>query len=136
MTNKDLLKKYLPADLVDYASWFDIPEEFLESDAELIILILQSKALDSDQEKQNWFDLLALMTEDQIVKLKEILLKEKQKLEEIEKKYEKKKQKLRQKYLLRWQKLGYVQKIKQIQEQEEQQKSKEEEEAEKLLDML
>jgi len=131
-----VLKKYLPGDLVEYASLFDIPEDFLEADPELIQLILESKALDTDEDKQNWFNLLPLMTEDQIIKLREILLKERKKLQEIEEKYEKKKRELRQKYLLRWQKLGYVDKIKEIQEKEQAVKSKEEEEAEKLLDML
>ncbi len=131
-----VLKEYLPAELVEYASLFDIPEDFLEADPELIQLILESKALDTDEDKQNWFNLLPLMTEDQIIKLREILLKERKKLQEIEEKYEKKKREIRQKYLLRWQKLGYVDKIKEIQEKEQAVKSKEEEEAEKLLDML
>ena len=60
-----ILRKYLPEELIEYASKFDIPEEFLEIDAELIILILQSKALETDEEKQNWFNLLPLMTEEQ-----------------------------------------------------------------------
>jgi hypothetical protein len=136
MADVKLLKQYLPENLVEYASLFDIPEDFLEADPELIQLILESKALDTDEDKQNWFNLLPLMTEDQIIKLREILLKEKKKLEEIEAKYEKKKREIRQKYLLRWQKLGYMDKIKEIQEKEQAVKSKEEEEAEKLLDML
>jgi hypothetical protein len=136
MADVKLLKQYLPENLIEYASLFDIPEDFLEADPELIQLILESKALDTDEDKQNWFNLLPLMTEDQIIKLREILLKEKKKLEEIEAKYEKKKREIRQKYLLRWQKLGYMDKIKEIQEKEQAIKSKEEEEAEKLLDML
>lgn len=136
MTSKAILQQFLPEDLIEYASSFDIPEDFLVADPELIILILQSKALETDEDKQNWFNLLPLMTEEQILKLKDILLKEKQKLEEIEEKYEKKKKEIRQKYLLRWQKLWYIDKIKEIQEKEQQLKSKEEEEAEKLLDML
>ena len=136
MADKSVLSQFLPEDLVEYASSFDIPEDFLEADPELIILILKSKALETDEDKQNWFNLLPLMTEEQILKLKDILLKEKQKLDEIEEKYEKKKKEIRQKYLLRWQKLWYIDKIKEIQEKEQAQKSQEEEEAEKLLDML
>jgi len=136
MAEKTILKKYLPEQLVDYAMLFDIPEDFLEADPQLIQLILESKALDTDEDKQNWFNLLPLMTEDQIIKLRLILEKEKKKLQEIEDKYEKKKKEIRQKYLLRWQKLWYVDKIKEIQEKEKEAKSKEEEEAEKLLDML
>lgn len=136
MSKKAILQKYLPEHLVEYAMLFDIPEDFLEADPQLIQLILESKALDTDEDKQNWFNLLPLMTEDQIVKLRLILEKEKKKLQEIEEKYEKKKKEIRQKYLLRWQKLWYVDKIKEIYEKEKEVKSKEEEEAEKLLDML
>jgi len=136
MVSITLLKKYIPEDLISYANNFDIPEEFLETDADLIVLVLKSKALETDEDKQNWFNLFPLMTEEQIYKLKDILLKEKEKLEEIDKKYEEKKRDIRQKYLLRWQKLWYVDKVKEIQEKEQQMKSKEEQEAEDLLNSL
>lgn len=131
-----LLKKYLPEHLVSYASWFDISEEFLSSDTELIVLILDSKSLETDEDKQNWLNLLPLMTEDQIYKLKEILLKEKQKLDEISEKYDEKRKKIRQKYLLRWQKLWYVEKVKELKEKETQMQEKDEQEAEELLNNL
>ena len=136
MADIKLLKKYLPEELVAYAKTFDIPEEFLEIDAELIILILQSKALETDEDKQNWFNLLPLMTEEQIYKFKDILVKERTKLNEIEKKYAEKRKQVRQKYLLRWQKAWYIDKVKKIKEQEEQRKDKDEQEAEKLLENL
>lgn len=131
-----LLKKYLPEHLVSYASWFDISEEFLSSDTELIVLILDSKSLETDEDKQNWLNLLPLMTEDQIYKLKEILLKEKQKLDEISEKYDEKRKNIRQKYLLRWQKLWYVEKVKELKEKETQMQEKDEQEAEELLNNL
>jgi len=136
MTDNNLLKKYIPEELLSYAMWFDIPEEFLEIDSELIILILKSKALETDEDKQNWFNLLPLMTEEQIDKFKEILLKERKKLDEIEEKYNNKKREIRQKYLLRWQKMWYIEKVKEIQKKEEQLKSKDEQEAEDLLNAL
>lgn len=136
MSDIALLKKYIPEDLLSYASNFDLPEEFLETDSDLIILVLKSKALESDEDKQNWLNLLPVMTEEQIYKLKEILIKEKEKLNEIEEKYTEKKRNIRQKYLLRWQKLGYVEKVKELKEKEEQIKSKEDQEAEDLLDSL
>ena len=52
-------------------------------------------------EKQSWFNLLPLMTDDQISKLNDILTREKQKLDEIEKKYEDKKLEIKKKYLMR-----------------------------------
>ncbi len=136
MSDIALLKKYIPEDLLSYASNFDLPEEFLETDSDLITLVLKSKALESDEDKQNWLNLLPVMTEEQIYKLKEILIKEKEKLNEIEEKYTEKKRNIRQKYLLRWQKLGYVEKVKELKEKEEQIKSKEDQEAEDLLDSL
>ncbi len=136
MSNTTLLKKYIPEDLLSYASNFDLPEEFLETDSDLIVLVLKSKALESDEDKQNWLNLLPVMTEEQIYKLKEILIKEKEKLDEIDEKYTEKKRNIRQKYLLRWQKLGYVEKVKELKEKEEQMKSKEDQEAEDLLNSL
>jgi len=131
-----LLKKYIEDNIFSYAINFDIPEEFLESDAEIINLILKSKALDTDEDKQNWLNLLSVMNEEQVYKLKEILIKEKKKLDEIEEKYAEKKRQIRQKYLLRWQKIWYIEKIKDIKEKEESFHSEEEKSAEKLLDEL
>jgi len=131
-----LLKKHIPEEIISYAMNFDLPEEFLETDADLIVLILKSKALESDEDKQNWLNLLPVMTEEQIYKLKDILIKEKEKLEEIDEKYVEKKRNIRQKYLLRWQKLWYVEKVKELKEKEEQIKTQEDQEAEDLLNSL
>lgn len=136
MVDIDFLKKYIPEELIEYATKFEIWEEFMESDSELIILILKSKALDTDEEKQNWLNLLPLMTEDQVVKLREILVKEVKKLEEIENKYDTKRKDLKKKYLMRWQKIGYLEKVQEVKEKEEMMKSKEEDEAENLLNSI
>ena len=136
MTDIKILRKYLPEKLIDYAVNFDIDEEFIVWDPELIQLVLESKALDTEEEKQNWFNLLPLMTEEQIAKLKAILVKEKKKIEEIEKKYNEKRRELRKKYLLKWQKLGYLEKVQKIKQEEEETREKEEKDAESLLDDL
>jgi hypothetical protein len=129
-----ILRKYLPAKLVNTALNYKIPLEFLEADPQLIELILTSKALSNPEEKQEWFDLLEKMTEEQILKLKDILLKERKKLAEIEEKYERKKREIRKKYLIKWQQLQARAQV----HNEEEQKLKEDEiaEAEKLLEML
>jgi hypothetical protein len=92
----------LPEDLHELALKFTIPLDFFDNDIEIIILILRSKSIDTDDEKQNWFNLLLMMNSEQIEKLRQILLKEKAKLEEIENKYQKKKTELREKYLNHW----------------------------------
>lgn len=136
MTDINLIKKYLPEDLWTVAWKFDIPEDFLIDMPNLINMILTSKSIDTDDEKQNWFNLLVIMNEDQVNKLVEILEKEKQKIAEIEEKYEKKKKDIKKKYILKWQEMWYVKKISQIHDDEQKNKSQEELEAEKLLEMI
>ena len=58
MADKNIIKKFLPQHLRNYALKFDIPEDVLEEYYDLIQLILESKAIDTDEEKQNWINLL------------------------------------------------------------------------------
>lgn len=136
MADINLIRKYLPELLWDVAIKFEIAEEFLVDMPDLIEMILKSKSIDTDEEKQNWFNLLPLMNNEQIEKLRAILEKEKVKLKEIEDKYEQKKIEIKKKYLLKWQQMWYIKKVTQIREEEEKDKSEEDKEAEKLLDMI
>ena len=70
---------------------FKIPDVLLKNDPELVALILGSESM-NDPERQYWFNLTAMMTPDQIEKLRDILTREKTKLAEIEAKYSKKKE--------------------------------------------
>lgn len=135
-TSLHLIKKYLSSRYWTEARRYDIPEEFLKTDAELIELILSSRAIDSQEEKQNWFNLLPIMTDAQLEKLRNILKKERQKLQEIEEKYASKKNEIKKKYLLKWQQLGYISQTSKLREEEQQEKQKDETEAEKLLENL
>ncbi len=93
-----LIQKYLPEVLWKIAMDFNIPEAFLKTDATLVQLILESKSLAEHGEKQNWFNLLAIMSDEQVDKLRDILTREKQKLAEINEKYAKKQEEINQKY--------------------------------------
>ena len=135
MTNQDLVSKQLPADLVQLAMTFDIPDEFLESEPELIIMVLKSRSIDTTQEKQNRFNLLPLMNDVQMEKLRWILLKEKNKLKEIEDKYSKKKEEIEKKYLTP-QDPRAKQKAQQIKQKESKIAEAEAEQAQDLLDMI
>lgn len=75
------LQKFLPEHLWKLAEGFNIPEAFLIKEALLIQLILESKSLADTPEKQNRFNLLPIMSSEQILKLKDILIREKQKLD-------------------------------------------------------
>lgn len=136
MTDINLIKKYLSEEIWEYAIIFQIHDEYLIDYPELIEMVLRSKSIDTNEEKQNWFNLLPIMNDDQIWKLRTILLREKQKLDEIENKYEAKKTEIKKKYLMKWQKMGYFKKVSEIHENEERVKSQEEQEAEQLLEMI
>ncbi len=103
---------------------------------DLIVLILQSRSIDTPEEKQNWFNLLPMMNTEQVEKLRAILIKEKTKLAEIEAKYEEKKQEIKQKYLTKWQEMGYVKKVNDIRQTESATQAQEEQEADALLNAI
>lgn len=136
MANSDVIKKFLPESLWDEAATFDIQDSFIESETELVVMILESKSIDTKEEKQNWFNLLPLMNDDQVEKLRWILLKEKRKLKEIEEKYEKKKEEIKKKYKdkrdAKWQS-DNMQKIK---SEEKEIAKKDSEQADDLLELI
>lgn len=136
MTNEQLIKQYLPEHLHETAKQFTIPEKFLIERTDLVVLILTSRSLDKPEEKQSWFNLMPMMSEEQIAKLNDILTREHQKLEEIEKKYEEKKVEIKKKYLLRWQNMGYIKKISDLQTKEAETRQGDVEEAESLLENI
>ncbi len=60
----------------------NIPAELKEKYPKLLELILETKSMDDD-ERQYWFNIMPIMKSEQIEKLKEILITEKQKIQEI-----------------------------------------------------
>lgn len=135
-TDMSIVQKYLSQNLWEQAKMFDIPSEFIQDNAKLIELVLTSRAIDTTEEKQNWFNLLPLMTSEQVSKLFEILEKERTKIQEIEQKYEAKKVEIKKKYLMKWQQMWYVQKVDEIKNKEADQRQKEDAAAEDLLNMI
>jgi len=129
----NLIQQNLPERLRKVAEGFTIPEKFLVDRPDLIILILESRSMDTKEEKQSWFNLLPLMTTEQIIKLNDILTREKTKLAEIEKKYEEKKQSIKEKYIKRRESMWYSQKMNELQKKEDVHREKEMEEADSLL---
>ena len=130
------IQQYLPQVLRELAATFTIPGAFLQKMPDLIQLILESKSLDKAEEKQSWFNLLPLMNEEQIGKLKDILTREKTKLSEIEQKYQEKKGELSQKFVKKFQSGAYQKTMTTIKTQEAQNTTKEHEEADTLLEQL
>lgn len=136
MTNIDLIQKTLPQDLREKAAQFTIADEYFTTLADIIILVLYSKSMDSSEEKQSWFNLLPMMNKDQIDKLRDILTREKQKLEEIEHKYELKKDELKIKYTQKREDIVYTKRMDAIKEKEAQHEKIEDKQADDLLNQI
>jgi hypothetical protein len=135
-TVNPIAQKYLPIHLHEIAANFVIPDKFIQDMSDLIILILESKSLDKNEEKQSRFNLLPLMNNEQIDKLKDILTREKQKLAEIEQKYTQKKQEMSEKFVKKFEEGAYQKKIQSVREQEQKNRHQEHEEADTLLNQI
>lgn len=136
MTNTELIQKQLPKELREKAGTFTIPDKFLETDPGLIILILNSKSMDTQEDKQSRFSLLPMMNQEQMTKLRDILTREKQKLEEIEAKYEQKKDSIKNRIIQKREDTWYKQKMTSIKTNEAAVQEKESAEAEHLLTQM
>jgi len=135
-TNKKLIQQYLPKRVRKIAEWFTIPEKFLKEKTDIMVLVLESRSMDTQKEKQSWFNLLPLMTQEQMSKLNDILTREKNKLAEIEKKYEEKKRSIKEKYIKRRESMGYAKKMDKLQKKENANRTQDIEDADNLLENL
>lgn len=136
MANVELIKQKLPEALWKAAMEFTISDSFLENESELVILILKSKSLAKTEEKQSWFNLIPMMNEDQMWKLRNILTRERDKIAEIESKYEKKKEEIKEKYQARFDSVEYSKKMTKMKNVEANSREQELEEADNLLDNI
>lgn len=136
MANTELIQQKLPQDLWKVAMDFTIPDAFLEKEPDLVALVLKSRSLAKKEEKQSWFNLVPMMNEDQVEKLRDILTRERDKIAEIEAKYEKKKEEIKEKYQSRFDAVEYNKKREAMQDKEEDIREKEVEEAENLLENI
>ncbi|MBR6907081.1 hypothetical protein IKN40_00865 [bacterium] len=99
-------------------------------------MILESKSLAEHSEKQNWFNLLPIMSQEQIDKLNDILTREKQKLQEINEKYNKKQEEINKKYQQSYNPETYYQNQARIKEEENKTRDQELVEADNLLTQI
>ena len=131
-----VLQQYLPQELRKIAADFKIPETFLVKNSNLIQLILKSKSLAEYEEKQNWFNLLPILSPEQIEKLRDILTREQQKLEEINQKYSQKQAEISEKYQQSFNPALYSQAQAKIHAQENEAREQEMIEADNLLTQM
>ena len=136
MTNSLLIQQLLPQELWEKASKFNIQDDFLKQNSDLVILILQSRSLENDTDKESWFNLIPLMNEEQINKLRDILTREKNKIAEIEAKYENKKKEIEKKYRPVFNSVTYNSRMQDIRTNEAVSREQEMAEADSLLDNI
>ncbi len=106
---------------------FAIPKMVMEKYSDLVDLIKTTESMD-DQERQYWFQILPIMTPEQVEKFRNILATEKNQLAELDKEYENELNRLNEKHLIEWKEFETKEKSKSLREAEA--KSKEQEQAE------
>lgn len=136
MVTQENIQKYLPEHLREVATNYDIPQDMLETNWDLVVLVLESKSINEPKEKQSWFDLYSLMNQEQIDKLRDILTREKEKLAEIEARYQAKQDEIRKKYEETYASWAYQQQQDKIKESESASRQQEAVEADALLDQI
>lgn len=136
MATQENIQKYLPERLREIALNYEIPNDMLENNWDLVELVLESKSINESKEKQSWFDLYSLMNQEQIDKLRDILTREKEKLAEIEAKYQAKQDEIRRKYEETYASWAYQQQQDKIKESESASRQQEAVEADALLDQI
>ncbi len=136
MVTQESIQKHLPEHLRNVALNYNIPQDMLEDNWDLVVLVLESKSINEPKEKQSWFDLYSLMNQEQIDKLRDILTREKEKLAEIEARYQAKQDEIRKKYEETYASWAYQQQQDKIKESESASRQQETVEADALLDQI
>lgn len=136
MATQENITKFLPERLQQVALSYNIPDDMLQDNADLVVLVLESKSISDQKEKQSWFDLYSLMNQEQIDKLRDILTREKQKLAEIEARYQAKQEEIKRKYEETYASGAYQQQQDRIRDSEKASREQEEVEADALLNQI
>ncbi len=114
---------------------FLIPTQLKEKFPDLIQLIIETESM-NDEERQYWFQILPIMSEEQIARLKNILTNEKQQLTKLDKEYETELTKLNEKHMLEWKEFEMKEKKKAMTSAESKVQAQEQAEEEDLLKRL
>lgn len=117
---------------------FSVPDLVKQKFPDLIQLIEDTESMNSE-ERDYWFQILPIMTEEQIKKFRDILLNEKMQLEKLDKEYEEKLDALNEKHMIEWREFESKEKRKELAgaetKAEEEEKAKEEELLSRLAEL-
>lgn len=114
---------------------FDIPDTVKQQYPDLIPLILQTESM-NDDERQYWFQILPIMTDEQVGKLREILMNEKNQLASLDKEYEQELKRINNKHVSEWKEFEAKEKRQKLQTAENVAQKTEQQQEEDLLKKL
>ena len=114
---------------------FQIPTLVKEKFPDLVELIKSTESM-SDEEREYWFQILPIMTEEQIIKLRNILISEKEQLQKLDQEYEDELNKLNEKHMIEWKEFESKEKRKALVTAESSEEVKEKKLEEDLLSQL
>ena len=116
-------------------SAYVIPQIVLDKYPELVDLIKKTESM-SDDERNYWFQILPIMTDEQVNRLKTILNEEAQQLSKLDDQYQDELAKLNKKHLEEWNQFEHKQQNVELKKAEEAEKAKEAQVQEELLKQL
>lgn len=114
---------------------FEVPAVVLDEQRPLVELIVVTESM-NDEERQYWFHILPIMSDEQIQKLRQILVTEQRKLADLNQAYEARITEVNEQYLLDWQKEKTEQRKAELKEAEMAEEASEEKTEEQLLSQL
>ncbi len=121
--------------MADVEGKFIVPQLIREKFPDLVKLIFETESM-NEEEREYWLQIMPIMTEDQIVKFREILVNEKNQLEKLDKEYEQEVSKIDNKYSPQIDEEALKNRLNEIKEREKAQESSEKAEEEELLSQL
>ncbi|MFA6436003.1 MAG: hypothetical protein WCW30_02610, partial [Candidatus Gracilibacteria bacterium] len=112
-----------------------IPEEIRKKYPDLATLMAGTESMTAE-ERDYWFQIMPIMTDDQVQKLRNILIHEKEQLAKLDTEYEAELAKLNDKHVLEWKEKEQREKREQIKQAESEEQAKEKANEEALLQQL
>lgn len=95
-----------------------IPQVVLEKYPDLVEMIKKTESMSND-EREYWYQILPIMTEEQVIRLRKILEDEATQLAKLDDQYQSELSKLNDKHLKEWNELEVKQKKEELKKQEE-----------------
>ncbi len=87
--------------LTEVAKKYTIPESVKAQFPDLVALLIKTESM-NDEERDYWFQVMPIMNEDQIVKLRTILVNEREQLKKIDEEYDSEMKKLNDVHKSEW----------------------------------